>query len=173
MFDNQLFVKTVEVPWDKDSIAVNKLMVSEELFKNAEHFMQPCIDVSGSSPIWRTKQLSIFNVKDENGNNIHDLWGMLDNSKDTDFLPPGSHELVYLRYMTEQQMAYALSIRSFYDIYFNREKKRASPAIALCALQMLYKQYKLDYINDPDKFLHWFWLLCRNPIEWNDCYYHD
>lgn len=173
VFDNQLFVNTVEIPWDKESMTVNKIMVSEELFKSAEHFMQPCVDISGSSPIWRTKQLSIFNVVDEQGNNMKDLWNLLDSSKDTNFLPPGSHELIYLKSLNEQQLAFALSIRSFYDIYYNSEKKRASPAVALCALQLLYNQYKLDYINDMDKFLHWFWVNCRCPVEWHEHYYHD
>lgn len=165
MLNGQLFKKTVETSWDVDSMTVNKSFVSKEMFDAAEDWMQPCVDVSSFS-IRMFSQLSVFNVKDDNGNKVYDLWKVLDSSNEIDYLPPGSHDLIYLSNMTTQQIGTALPIRSFYDIFFNSSKKRTSPAIALCALQMLWQQNKLDYLNDMYKFLHWYYINCRFPIEY-------
>lgn len=166
--NNQLFKKTVEVTWDKDSNEVNKRICSEELFKAALPFMQPCVDVSSASPLYNSRGLCTFFVKDENGNPVSKLWEILDGHKDRDFLPPGSYDLIYLKSLTYQQIAYALSKGSFYDIYFNSKKKKTSSAKALAVLQLLYQQNKLDYIGDMNKFLYWYWINGANPVEWTD-----
>lgn len=168
--DNQLFVKTVEIPWDKESMEVNKTYGSEEIFKQALPVMQPCVDVSHASALRATKQLSVYNVVDSNGRKIKESWDMLDNSKEVDFLPPGSYDLLYLSSLNEFQFRYALSVGSFYDTYFNPDKKKSSPAIACAALQLLYKQNKVDYLNDMNKFLHWYYVNCRFPLEFCEHY---
>ncbi len=162
----QLFKKTVEVSWDNESMAVNKAMCSEEIFSYAERWMQPCVDVSTANSIPTFRRLSIYNVVDSGGNKIADVWKMLDRSKDVEYLPPGSYDLLYLSAMSESQRMFSLSIRSFYDTYFNSKKKSYSPAIALCALRLLYEQRKLDYLDDMNKFLHWYFINCRFPIEY-------
>lgn len=167
---NQLFVKTVDIMWDKESMSFNKAMASEEIFKAALPFMQPCIDVSHASSLWYPKMLSTYNVVDDNGNKCKDMWDALDASQQVEFLPPGSYDLLYLRSLTELQVAYGLAVGSFYDTYFNREVKRSSPSIALCALQLLYGQNKVDYLDNMNMFLEWYWHNCRIPLEYCDEY---
>lgn len=167
---NQLFVKTIDVMWDKESMQFNKAHCSEEIFKSAIPFMQPCIDVSHASSLWLPKSLSLYNVVDGNGNKCKDMWDLLDNSKDKEFLPPGSYDVLYLRSLSEKQIYYALSVGSFYDTYFNKDYKTSSPSIALCALQLLYGQNKLDYLDNMNMFLEWYWTNCRIPLEYNEEY---
>lgn len=166
--NNQLFTKTVEVDWDADSKEVNQKIVSENIFKNSLPFIQPCVDVSSSSGIYRCKSLCTYYVKDDNGTSIHDLWEILDKHKDKNMLPPGSYDLIYLMNLTEEQIKYALSKGSFYDIYYNKKKKVTSSAKALAVLQLLYQQNKLDYIYDMNKFLHWYFWNGAYPVEWTD-----
>ena len=164
--NNILHVKTVEVPWDKDSMEVNKAICSEEIFKSALPFMQPCIDVSSASSLRISKSLSVYGVKDNNGDSIKKSWDILDKSKDIDFMPPGSYDLLYLSCLNNRQVAYILSIGSFYDTYFNSSRKKSSPAIACAALQLLYSQNKVDYLGDMNMFLHWYFHNCQFPVEY-------
>lgn len=168
--NNQLYKRTVEVTWDKDSMEVNKKICSEELFNAALPFMQPCVDVSSSSGIYNCRNLSPYCVKDENGNSVHDMWDILSKHKDRKFLPPGSFDLVYLKSLTEEQFIYAMSKNSFYDIYFNSKTKETCSAKALAVLKLLYGQNKLDYILDMNKFLHWYWVNGSCPMEWTKYY---
>lgn len=161
----QLFKKSVEVTWDNDSMILNREVASAEVFSNSPSWLQPCVDVSsGSISLFRT--LSIYQVKDESNNSVSDLWKLLDGSKDVDMLPPGAYDLIYLSNLSERQVQVALSVRSFYDIYYNSSKKKTSPAKALCALQMLYYQNKLDYLADMNKFLYWYFINCQYPLEY-------
>lgn len=166
--NNQLFMLPVEVSWDSESKDVNKKFCSDEMFSHALPFMQPCVDVSSASGIYRCKQLSPYYVLDENGKNVHDLWKIFDGHKDRDYLPPGSYDLIYLMNLSQQQIEYALSKGSFYDIYYNRKKKVTSHAKSLAVLQLLYQQNKLDYIYDMNKFLHWYFYNGNLPIEWTE-----
>lgn len=168
--NNQLFKKTIEVIWDKESMDVNKFICSEELFKSALSFMQPCIDVSSSSGIFKCRNLCPYYVKDDNGSTVHDMWDILYKHKDREFLPPGSFDLIYIKCLTEEQFMYAMSKNSFYDIYYNSKNKETSCAKALAVLKLLYGQNKLDYILDMNKFLHWYWVNGACPMEWNEYY---
>lgn len=165
--NNQMYVKTFDVSWDKDSMEVNKLICSEECFNHAEKFMYPCVDLSSGS---QGRALSIFEVKDDNGITVKEMWDKFDNNSNRDYLPPGCHELVYLSSLTEKQIGLILCYRSFYDLYHNPDKRSHSPAKACTVLQLLYKQRKIEYISDANKFLHWFWVNCRFPIEWCEYY---
>lgn len=165
---NQLYKKTIEVNWDMDSIKVNKVMCSEEIYSSAEKFMQPCIDVSSASSSYIARQLSTFNVKDEQGNSIHNLWKVLDNHENKDMLPPGSYDIVYLKNLSEKQISLIVSAGSFYDLYHNPEKQNTSSAKACAALQLLFMQGKLEYIDDMNKFMHWYMMNCYHPLEWVD-----
>lgn len=170
VYNSQLYRKTVDVPWDKDCPKSSRIMASQELFGNVPKHVQPSLDVSGYAPTQLTKSYSLYYVKSDTGTSLKEVWDTLDKSKEAEFLPPGSKELLYLRSLDERQVLCALSINSFYDVYFNVKNKSGSPAIALCALQLLYEQHKLDYLDDMNKFLHWFWVNCQHPIEWNDIY---
>ena len=161
-------MKSVEVSWDIESREVNKQFCSEEMFKAALPFMQPCVDVSSASGIYRCKTLNPYYVKDENGTSVHDLWEILNKHKDNAILPPGSYDLIYLMNLDEKQIAYALSKGSFYDIYYNRKKKVTSNAKALAVLQLLWQQSKLDYIYDMHKFLWWYFYNGACPLEWTE-----
>ena len=170
VYKDQLYRKTVEVPWDKECTKSSRLLASQELFNNVPDFAQPSLEISGNAPTKLTKSYNIFAVKSDTGSSLKEVWNTLDKCREAEFLPPGSKELLYLRRLDEKQAMGALAINSFYDVYFNVKNKTGSPAIALCALQLLYKQNKLDYLDDMNKFLHWFWINCQYPIEWNDLY---
>lgn len=164
--DGMLYKKTFEVSWDNDSMTVNKTFCSDYIFKQSDKFMQPCVDVSGASDIQLHKELTIFGVKDNNGNTISKLWDILRNNTNQSLLPPGSYELIYLKNLNERQLNFALSVKSFYDIYHNPEKYTPTPAKALAALQLLYNQGKIDYVNNIEMFLWWYMINCDNPAEW-------
>lgn len=168
--DNILYKKTVEVCWDADAMVYNKVSCSDELFKSALQFMHPCIDVSPSSEIWRCRSLCSYQVKDINGLTVNKMVELLESSTDKEYLPPGSYDLLYIKSLNDKQFNFALSVKSFYDIYFNPEKNVFSPAKALAVLQLLYNQDKLDYIYDMKKFLHWYYINARNPVEWVNKY---
>lgn len=165
-----LFKKTLEVTWDNECMTLNKEFTSGEIFEHAESWMQPCVDVSTANRIKMFKPLSIYQVKDGSDNPVSELWKVLDSSKEVDLLPPGSYDLVYLSNLSERQIGIALPIGSFYDTMYNSSRKKTSPAISLCALQMLYAQNKLEYLADMHKFLHWYFINCRFPLEYNEHY---
>lgn len=162
-----LCVLNVEVTWDSDAMKYNKFQASKELCESAKSFMHSCIDVSSSSIDSFGKSLNVYNVKDVTGMSIVDSWKVLD-AQTQMILPPGTHDILYLKCLNEKQMIRALSAGSFYDIFYNQDKKVTSAAKCCAVLQLLWKQNKLDYIDDVNKFLWWYWINCRNPIEYNE-----
>lgn len=165
-----LFKKTVDVTWSPDCMKTNKLLCSEEIFEKSDKWLRPCIDVSYASSIYGTKRFSVYSVHDDEDKSIKELWDLLDNSFDSNTLPPGSKDLIYMMSLKTEDAAYALSVRSFYDSVYNPKSGGATPAIALCALQLLYHQNKMDYLTDMHKFLWWYWVNCRRPTEYNEKY---
>lgn len=165
--NNQMYVKTFDVSWDKDSMEVNKLICSEECYNHAEKFMYPCVDLSSGLG---GRRLGLFEVKDESGMTVKQMWEKFEHNSNKDYLPPGCYELVYLSSLTEKQFGLINCYKSFYDLYQNPDKRSYSPATACVAFQLLYRQGKISYIADANKFLHWFWVNCRFPLEWVEQY---
>lgn len=167
--NNIMFKQTVEVSWDTEAMKANKILCSKEIKDKAYNWLPLVTDVS-SSPIRLHKSLSIFNVKDSNGISVKDLWDILKSKTDINMLPYGSFDLVYLKNLNSKQLNYALCNMAFFDIYHNPDKDTPTASKALVALQMLYNQGKIDYIEDMHKFLHWYYANCSCPIEWNEAY---
>lgn len=168
--NNQMYVRTVEVDWDKDAIEVSKTLCQSAIDNAVLPFMEPCVDVSSASRIYQARSLATCYVKDSNGTTVKDIWKRLDAGVDREFLPPGCYDLLYITSLNEAQVSYALSQSSFYDTFHNPEKSSACNAKALAALQLLFKQNKVDYIEDMNKFLWWYYVNCRYPLEWLDKY---
>jgi hypothetical protein len=164
--DNQLYKRTIDVIWDKDSIDVNKIICEKEMQKIILPFMRPCVDVSSASHEYIARSLATCYVKDKRGTAVRDTWKKLDENPEADILPPGAHDLIYLSNLNEQQVWYALDQNAFYDIFHNPDKQKTCSAKALATLQLLYVQNKLDYIEDANKFLWWYFINCQFPLEW-------
>jgi hypothetical protein len=164
--NNQLYTRTVDVQWDKDALEVSKILCRKEIESSVLSFMEPCIDVSSASGIYQARNLATCYVKDSKGNPMRDIWKLLDDSPYKDYLPMGCHDLLYLTSLSEKQIDYALSQGSFYDLFHNPDKTPVCNARALAALQLLYKQGKIDYVTDRNMFLHWYYGNCSCPVEW-------
>ena len=61
---------------------------------------------------------------------------------------------------------YALGQKSFFDMFHNPDKVDTCNAKALAILQLLSSQGKLDYIEDMNKFLWWYWVNGQYAMEW-------
>lgn len=163
--NNLLYCKTVDAIWDKDALEYSKVACGDDIFKNSFSEIQPCLDVSSNSLLSHGKQLNIYNVKNAKGATFKQTLDFISQGNDVDQYPDCCYDLIYLRLLTEKQVRIALSAKSFYDIFYNPDKAKFSPAKALVILQMLYKQNKLDYINDTEKFVWWYYINGR-PVEW-------
>lgn len=163
--DNTLYTKTVEAIWDIKAIDYSKEVCGESIFSMAEHFMQPCIDVSSNSKLRQGSVLNVYNVKNSNGVNFIKHLEVMQADPIAKRYPDSCYDLVYLRLLNEKQVRFALSAKSFYDIYYNPDKSHFSVAKALAVLQLLYKQNKLDYLEDTEKFVWWYYINGR-AIEW-------
>lgn len=166
--DNQLYTRTADVSWDKEAIEVSKELCRTELQKLVLPFMEPCVDVSSASGIYSARSLATCYVKDSHGDTVKDIWKRLDGSIERDMAPPGCHDLLYITSLDYKQVCYALSQKSFYDTFHNPDKSSTCNAKALASLQLLYQQGKVDYIEDMNKFLWWYFVNCQYPLEWID-----
>lgn len=164
--DNTLRMKTFDVSWDKNALEVSKVLGRKAWEESIEDFMRPCVDVSSASQIYQSRNLATCYVKDSKGETVKDIWAKLDNGVDSKYLPPGCHDLLYLTSLNEQQVTYALCQRSFFDMFHNPDNVHTCNAKALAVLQLLYNQGKLDYIEDMNKFLWWYWANGQYAVEW-------
>lgn len=164
--DNQLYKRTIEIPWDKDNLELNKALYVKEIQKLVLPFMEPCIDVSTMSNNYTAKGMATCFVKDSKGSTVKEIWNTLNSNIEAELLPPGCHDLLYLTSLTDKQVYFALSKGSFYDAFYNPDKGGTCNAKALASLQLLYKQGKVDYIEDMQRFLHWYFINCQFPNEW-------
>lgn len=164
--DKQLMCKTFDVDWNMDSPEVSKVLCRRELEESLEDFMRPCIDVSASSELYQGRSLATCYVKDSNGTSVKDTWKKLDKGSDREFLPPGCYDLLYITSLSEKQVMYALGQKSFFDMFHNPDKVDTCNAKALAVLQLLSSQGKLDYIEDMNKFLWWYWVNGQYATEW-------
>lgn len=163
--DNMLYKKTVEATWDMSALEYSKVVCGDDIFKQAHSDIQPCIDVSSNSVIQNGRCLNVYNVKNSKGATFRQTMEFVQQGTDVDKYPDSCYDLIYLRLLTDRQVRIALSAKSFYDIYYNPDKTKFSPAKALAMLQLLYKQNKLDYIEDIEKFVWWYYINGR-PVEW-------
>ena len=163
--NNILYSKTVDAIWDVNALEYSKEVCGESIFKNAERFMQPCIDVSSNSRIFHGSYLNTYNVKNNQGINFRKMMEMLAQDPNASKYPFSCYDLIYLRLLNEKQVCYTLSAKSFYDIYYNPDKSHFSPSKALAVFQLLYNQNKLDYLQDIEKFCYWYYIN-GNDIEW-------
>mgnify|MGYP007069833729 CR=1 FL=1 len=158
---NEVRKITTEIPWDMGAMEVNKQMYIKQVYETALPSLLPCEEVSIASPIFKNRSLCINFIKSPEGVSIQRIWKAMDQmeiDRGTSF-KPGVFEYVYLYCLTEEQVFYALHIRTFSDMFYNPDKPYHTNAIALCALQLLNKQDKLDYLEDINKFSEWF--LCN------------
>ena len=163
--DNILYQKRVDIPWGETD-SIDRTEVSNSILNESAGIPHPCIDVSSSAR--HMKELSVYNVKDANGHPIKDLWDMLGRCKDSEYLPPGSYELIYIKNLTERQIMIILNTGSFYDVYYNPDTLKGSPAKACACVKLLAKQNKLDYVLNPNTFLWWYYANCSHPIMWDN-----
>lgn len=163
--DNQLYQKTIDAIWDGEAFEYSKIACSDDIFKQSTSEIQPCIDVSSNSPIPLGNNLNVYNVRNDENLSFKQLYDKIQQGSDVDKYPDSCYDLLYLRLLNERQVRYALSVKSFYDIYYNPDKAKFTPAKALAVLQLLYSQDKLDYIYDTEKFVWWYYVNGR-PIEW-------
>lgn len=165
--DNLLYKKTVDALWDTEAVEFSKSVCGEDIFKQSTNIMQPCIDVSPNSPLKNGRSLNIYNVKNDKGATFKQTLDFIQQESDADKYPDSCYDLVYIRLLTDRQVSFALSAKSFYDIYHNPDKPKFTPAKALAVLQLLYSQNKLDYIDDVEKFVWWYYINGR-PVEWSN-----
>ena len=165
---NHLRKITTEIPWDLDSMEINKRVHTELVIDTAPEFLKPCEEISIGSDIWKSKCLSTNFVKSDDGISVQRLWKALDNIEIEKGVSskPGLHEYIYLHCLKEEQIFYALNVRSFSDMFHNPDKTYHTNAVALCALQLLQKQDKLDYLNNINMFSEWFYVNISQPIEY-------
>lgn len=164
--DRQLMCKTFDVDWNMDSLEVSKVLCKRELENVLEDFMRPCIDVTASSELYQGRSLATCYVKDSKGTSVKDTWKKLDKGVDKELLPPGCYDLLYITSLSEKQVLYALGQKSFFDMFHNPDKANTCNAKALAVLQLLSNQGKLDYIEDMNKFLWWYWVNGQYAREW-------
>ncbi len=164
--NNQLYKRTANVEWDMDdletsvrncNIAFNELLLP---------FMEPCINVSTGSEVSITRNMATCFVKDDDGSTVKSLWKKLDLSIGMEFIPPGAHDLLYITSLSEEQVLYTLGMSSFCDSFHNPDKYPTCSAKALASLKLLYMQNKVEYIEDMNKFLWWYWANCQYPLEY-------
>ena len=124
------------------------------------------LDLSSNS--WIARQLSMFNVKDEDGNSVYDIWkGLYEVPKED--IPLGMFELIYILCLSKEQLKLALSINAITDSKYNNIKVMR----AIMAVNLLYKQRKIDYITNIKKFLYWYWANCSYIVRWVDNEFKD
>ena len=164
--NNTLYKKTVEVHWDPNNLDLNKVLCSREIYDQIEDEWLPTLDVSPSSVMFAGSKLSIYNVRDDSGNNVRQMWDALNKHPDKEYFPPGAYELLYLHSLTEKQFCQAITKKAFYDIYHNPATHRPTASKALASLLLLEGQGKLDYIMDMQKYMHWFMMNCYNALEY-------
>ena len=162
--DNILYQKVIDLEADINEI--DKVSLSTIMLDNSVNIPQPCIDISSNARHMR--ELSPYNVKCVTGQNIKEMWDSLDKCRDKKDLPPGSHELLYIKSLSERQAYIILNTGSFYDVYYSPRGDKGSPAKACACFKLLAKQNKLDYILDMNKFLWWYYANCSHPIRWDN-----
>lgn len=116
-----------------------------------------------SSDSWIAKKLSMFNVKAEDGTSVYDMWKELDKIKKDGFVD-GLYEYVYIQCLTEEQLKLTLSVTAVTDSIYNNIRLMRS----IISASLLYKQRKIDYLFDIDKFLYWYWANCSYIVRWID-----
>ena len=166
--NNILYYKPFDIIYDKEAFDYTKVECAKRVRSQLESWMPPLVDVSGVLSTYLQKTLSIFNVKDSNDRDIKTAWELLGNSEGKEYLPQGAYELVYLSNLNEQQLLFALCPKVFFDFYHDPDKVNPSPAKACASLQLLYGQNKLEYLEDYNKFLHWFMSNCARPVLWSE-----
>ena len=162
--NNTLCMLSFEATWSDADTKTNRVMSEIDLMNNLPAELRPCLEVSLPCSLYRVKSFSPSSIMIGDGS-VLDAWKQLDNCLDKDKLPDGAKELLYLRNIDEYQLNLVLSSRSFYDMYHNPDKNNTTIAKALCGMQMLYNQNKLDYLEDKDKFVHWYYINCLYPKE--------
>lgn len=163
--DNTLYKKTVSVHWDTNNLELNKLICSKEIYDQIDKELLPTLDVSSTSRMFVGTKLNIYNVKDDSNNSVKQMWDTLKKHPDCEYFPPGAFELLYLHSLTEEQFTYAITRKSFYDIYHNPKTHNPTASKALASLVLLNGQNKLDYIMDMEKFMYWYMMNCYNALE--------
>lgn len=164
--NNTIYKKTVEVHWDPNNLKLNKVLCSKEIYEKVPKEFLPTLDVSSSSIMFVGNKLSVYNVKDDSGNNVRQMWDTLSKHPDKDYFPPGAYELLYLHSLSENQFYTAITKKSFYDIYHNPTTHKPSASKALASLLLLNSQGKLDYIMDMQKYMYWYMMNCYNALEY-------
>lgn len=163
--NNALYHKTFEVDTDYDNPEISRVMQDSYLQINPRQYGVIC-DINGvTTPnSYGLRFLSLYNTR-VNGKNYKDVWDEFTKKSKGMSMPPGCHELLYLQALSYEQEKCALSYTGFYDCYHDPRTDRPTPAKALCAYNMLYYQGKLDYIQDTNMFLHWWYANCYTSKE--------
>lgn len=115
-----------------------------------------------SSDSWIAKKLSMFNVKTKEGQSIYELWTGLQEEVKEEIT--GFCEYIYILALNDEQIKLALSINAITDSKYNNIRVMR----AILAINLLYKQRKIDYLRTPEKFLYWYWANCSYIVRWQD-----
>lgn len=166
MKNNQLYVKNVEVHYDKD--ATNNKQVIKDIENQIDSFLMPSVNLSSCGAFRQGRSLSSYSVKMSNYDLCLADYAKAYYKENADNAMPGLCDYWYLNGLTEEQVQFILASKSFYDIYYNpdRDEVKWCPARACVALQMLNYQNKIDYIGHLNDFLYWYWVNCRWEVEY-------
>lgn len=114
-----------------------------------------------SSDSWIANKLSMFNVKDDKGTSVYELWKPFRDAKiEEEFL--GLYEYVYILCLNEEQLKLALSVNAITDSKYNNIRVMR----AIMAVNLLYKQRKINYLLSPKKFSYWYWANCSYIVRY-------
>ena len=123
-------------------------------------------DLSSNSKL--SRELSIFNVKDSDGVSIYELWKPFQKVKIEEQLL-GFYEYMYIMCLNKEQLQIALSINAITDSKYNNIRVMR----AIMAVNLLYKQRKINYLLAPEKFLYWYWANCSYIVRYVEDEFND
>lgn len=154
---NQLYQKNVMIEWGNELGKGDAFKYSLEIKEKLGEELFPVIDVSSTTPFRPLRSLCPKSLKTNNGLNSLEYYDAVKSTLDPDGQIPGLFDFIYLNLLPESLYDVALAGKCFYDVFYNPDKKEVTVSRTLAILQLLIKQNKMSYLNDPEIFCYWYY----------------